>query len=367
MIYLDHHAASPISEGVREAMRQAEDTAWANPSSVHAAGRASKALVENARDVLANAMGASSPADVTFVSGGTEAVALAILGASRPARVVTTDVEHPSVKESVDRLGVPVIRLPVPKGAPPSADILRAHLDAESLVVISYVNHETGTVFPVEAYGRVCQAANARLIVDATQAWGKVDFGVETLGADAVAFASHKIGGPGGAGALWTRRGFAVHPVLAGGGQERGRRPGTQNVLAAVGFAAAAKLLPDRLGKVGAMTRRREEIVSFLETLGGRINASDGPRVGSVASLAFPNRRSDVLVAALDVEGVCVSSGAACSSGVTTASPVLRAMHADEPWRASSTLRISLGPETSDQDVEVACRAFKRVLTRLPV
>ncbi|MEM9727210.1 MAG: cysteine desulfurase family protein [Myxococcota bacterium] len=366
MIYLDHHAATPLMPEVREAMDRAATKGWANPSSTHAAGRAAKRYLEHARDQVAAAV-ASSPSDVVLTGGGTEACNLGVRGlAEGRRRIITTAIEHPAVERSVNRLaeaGAEVVVLPVSAGIPPTPGALDALIEDDSLVAIQWVNHETGTVFPVAAYAEVCRARGARLFVDATQALGKVPVEVERLGADAVAFAAQKIGGPPGAGACWVRRGIDLTPVLDGGSQERGRWPGTPDTVAMVGFGQAAALADARLSGQEALGALRDRIETELLGLGAVRNGS-GPRVATVANLSFEGWEGAVLVAALDVEGVCASTGAACSSGLQEPSAVLRAMYPDEQWRAGSAVRISLGIETTEAEIIRAGTAFEAVLAR---
>ena len=369
MIYLDHHAACPTSEQARDAMEAAREDAWGNPASVHAAGRRAHALVDAARRAVAAAIGAE-PADIVLTSGGTEACNLGVLGAARPrAHIVTTTVEHPAVAEAIARAearGSTVTRLGVARGAPPEPDaVARAITGDTSLVAIQWVNHETGTLLPIAEYGAVCRARGVTLFVDGTQAFGKVPIDVSSAGADLVALASHKMGGPSGAGGLWARRGVDVAPVLAGGAQERGRRPGSPDVLALVGFGAAARGVGGRLASMTGVSRRRDRLEAGLVHAGGVVNGEAGPRVATVTNVSFAGRRGDTLVAALDLEGVCVSSGAACSSGLAEPSRVLAAMYAErDAWRAAAALRASLGPETTDDDVDGALEALARVLAR---
>ncbi|MBW1761041.1 MAG: cysteine desulfurase [Deltaproteobacteria bacterium] len=366
MIYLDHHAAAPPPEAVRHAMQEAAAVAWANPSSTHAAGRASRQLLEAAREEVASSIGASA-ADVVLTGGGTEACNLGVRGlAAGRIRVVTSQVEHPAVAQSVRRLrteGRDVIALRVVEGRPPTPEELAPHLAPDTLVAIQWINHETGTVFPIHEYVQVCREHQARLFVDATQALGKVPVDVGALGADAVAVAAQKIGGPAGAGACWVRRGLELEPVLDGGSQERGRRPGTPDTLSMVGFGAACRLTRERLAHQPRVTELRDRIESKLLRLGGVLNGGN-PRTGTVSNLSFRDWKGPLLVAALDVEGLCLSTGAACSSGLQEPSAVIRAMYPDEQWRAGSAVRISLGMETTEQDIETASHAFQRVLAR---
>jgi cysteine desulfurase len=369
--YLDHHAATPLDARVAAAMRGAQAVAWANPASVHAEGRASRALLERARESIASAIGAA-PADVLLTAGGTEACNLAVLGllaGQAGAHAISTAIEHPAIAEPLRSLevrsGLRVTRLAVPEGEPPAPDRLAAAIrDDTRLVAIQWVNHETGTLLPLSAYAAVCRAAGVPLCVDATQALGKVAVDVAALGADLVALASHKIGGPSGAGALWIRRGLEIEALSIGGGQERGRRAGTPDVVSLVGFGEACRVLADRLAAQPSIAALRDRLEAALLAAGALRNAHAGPRTGTASNLYFPGRRADALVAGLDLEGLAVSAGAACSSGKSEPSPVLLAMHAAEPARASASLRFSFGPETSEMDVDFAVNVCARVLAR---
>jgi cysteine desulfurase len=202
------------------------------------------------------------------------------------------------------------------------------------------------------------------LFVDATQALGKVPVKVAASGADLVAIASHKIGGPSGAGALWVRRGLQVAPLVLGGAQERGRRAGSPPLSCLVGFGGACALLRDRLAAQGRLEALRNRVEAAFIDLGALINADAGPRVSTVVNMSMRGWSGAELVAALDLEGVCVSAGAACSSGLVQPSPVLRAMYPEAPWRADSAVRFSFGVETVESDIEFALAAARRVLAR---
>ncbi|MET0390638.1 MAG: cysteine desulfurase family protein [Polyangiales bacterium] len=378
-VYLDHHAASQVDPRVRAALAEldAAGAHWANPSSVHNEGQRSRRALERAREQIAAAIGAA-PADVVLTGGGTEACNLAVLGSlpdglrgqgGARAHVVTTAVEHPAVAEPVDELEragrIVVTRLPVPEGAPPDAATLAAALTPETrLCAVQWVNHETGTIFPIAEYAAVCRAAQVPLFVDAIQGFGKLPLALETLGADLVALAAHKIGGVAGAGALWVRRSLALQPLLLGGSQERGRRAGTPDVRAQLGFGLACGLLDERLAAQPRIAGLRDRLETQLVAHGARRNGPEGARVATASNLWFPGRRSDALVAALDVEGVAVSAGAACSSGKSEPSPVLLAMHPSEPARAGASIRFSFGPEVSDIQSENALNACLRVVSR---
>lgn len=369
MIYLDHHAATPLHPAAREAMRTAEPQAWANPSSVHAAGRSSRALLERARERIALAIGAA-PADVVLTAGGTEACNLGVLGglgglSEGDGAILSTQIEHPAVRAALGRHELRCSFLALPGGAAPTPDAFEAALGEQTrFAAVQWVNHETGTILPVAEYAARCRARGVRSFVDATQALGKLPVDVTALGADLVAFASHKIGGPAGAGALWVRRGVALEELALGGSQERGRRAGSPDVLAHIGFGAACDALSARLQALPRIARLRDRLEAWLLARGAEANAPAGPRVATVANVWLPGRRADVLLAALDLEGVAASSGAACSSGKSEPSPVLLAMHPAEPARASASIRFSFGPEVTETDIEYAEAALARVLAR---
>jgi cysteine desulfurase len=371
MVYLDHHAATPLGAGARAAMDAVRGIAWANPSSVHAAGRAARALLESARRQVAAALGAAA-ADVVLTSGGSEACNLGVRGLSdlRAGHVVSTEIEHPAVLRALDSLSergaIAITRLAVPDGVAPSAAQLQQALRPDTrLCAIQWVNHETGTVLPIEQYARVCRAAGVPIFVDATQAAGKLAIDVEALGVDLLAIASHKLGGPAGAGALWVRRGLALTSLIAGGGQERGRRAGSPDVASMVGFGAACEELPARIAAQPRIAALRDRAEAALRGLQAAINGAGGERVATVTNASVRGWSGAELCAALDVEGVCVASGAACSSGLSEPSPVLRAMYpAAEGWRAGAALRLSFGPETIENTVEIALDAILRVVPR---
>ena len=372
MIYLDHHASTPLAPAVRAAVQEAHELAWANPSSPHAAGRAARALIERARRSLAAVIQAQ-PADLVFTSGGTEACNLAVLGLAgsltRGAHVVTSQLEHPAILGAVDALvlrGAQVTQLALHQAEPPTPDALAAALtDDTQLVALQWVNHETGAISPVHEYARICRARSVPLVVDASQALGKLECDVGALGASAVVFASTKLGGPAGAAALWLERGRELQRGSYGGAQERGRRAGTPDTAAIAGFGVAAAAAPERLATMPRLAALRDQLERSCLALGALANAgARGGRVATVSNLSVPSWRGEVLVAALDVEGLCVSAGAACSSGLGAPSPVLRALYPGELWRAESALRISLGPETSESDVASAAAILQRVLAR---
>ena len=380
VVYLDHHAATPLLPRVAAAMRAALEHGWANPSSVHAAGRQARRLLEESREQIAQALGAR-PANVVLTSGGTEACNLGLLGQcglfgqrglgghgrSGAKRVLTTSCEHPAVSSCLEHLartqGIDVATLQLPRGRPPDTAEFDAALgQGVDLVALQWVNHETGTVLPLENYLERCNARGVPSFVDATQALGKLRFDFGRLGATAAAVASHKIGGPPGAGAVCLRRNVELASTSWGGSQERGRRAGSPDLVAVAGFAAACSAIEDRVATMGRIRRLRDELEANLLGRGAQVNGGDYLRVDTVSNVSIEGGRSDELVAAMDLAGVCVASGAACSSGVVRASAVVGAMYPDEPWRAASALRFSLGPETQRSDMQAAVGAFTRVV-----
>lgn len=361
MIYLDHHAATPLASAAAEAMEEAREVAFANPSSVHTAGRASRALVEKAREGVAAAIGARA-GDVIWTSGGTEACNLGILGL-KSTRIVTSDVEHSAVSAAAKEAGVPVVQIPA---AALREGAFEDFLDEGTLLATQWVNHETGSIWPVKEMAAACESAGARLFVDATQALGRVSIDVTKLGADALALASHKVGGPSGSGALWVRREVELTSVLHGGGQERGRRAGSPGVEAIVGFGAACRDIESRLAAMRHVAGWRDQLEACLLTLGASVNGAEGPRAASATNCSLAGWESPVLVAALDMEGLCASAGSACSSGTPEPSAVVAALYPENLHRARSALRLSLGPEgLSDDVIQRACSILERVIPRV--
>lgn len=342
-------------------MEEARDAAFANPSSVHSAGRASRTLIENARGDVASAIGAE-PADVVWTSGGTEACNLGIMGL-KCQRIVTSDVEHSAVSAAAQAAGVPVEIIPV---AVLREGAVSKYLDADTLLATQWVNHESGSIWPVRELSEACKKAGARFFVDATQALGRLSVDVHELGADALALAGHKVGGPSGSGALWVRRGVDVDSLFHGGGQEHGRRAGSPGVEAIVGFGGACSAIQGRLKVMPQVRAWRDEIEACLVKLGARVNGSEGARVASVSNCSVAGWQSAVLVAALDMEGLCVSAGSACSSGTPEPSAVVSALYPQNLERARSALRVSLGPEGLSNDViHAACAILERVIPRV--
>lgn len=374
--YLDWNATTPPLPEVLDAMREASLRTWANPSSIHGDGRAARSVVEDARAAVARLVGVD-PRDVLFTSGGTEANNLALRSVASmtrgegvdPPTIVTSPLEHPSVTgvaRALEREGRARIRwLHVTKGGAIDLDDLdRALASPVSLVTIQAVNHETGVVQPVREVIARAHAANANVHLDAIQGWGKIEV---PTGWDTAAIAPHKIRGPKGIGALAVRPGVRIDPVLLGGSQEKGVRPGTVDASLAAGFGVAARIAeasPARWAKLTDLRDRLEgELVSIEAPRGrARVAGDREKRAPHVSNTLWPGWIGAELVAALDLEGISVSSGAACSAGTVEPSPVLLAMFGHED--ATRGLRISMGDATTEADIALAVRAFRTVLRR---
>lgn len=372
-VYLDHAAGGPLAPAAAEAVISWLTGGFGNPSGSHQVARRARRAVDDARDVMADFLGVE-PGGIIFTSGGTEADNLGVLGplVSRPGAVVTTSVEHPAVLEAARASGREVRTVAVGPDGLVDLDRLDRALEGEVAVVsVQLVNHETGVVQPLERIARRVRRRSPGAVVhtDAVQAAGWLDLPRAAGSADLVTVSGHKIGGPQGAGVLAVRGGVELAPVVHGGGQERERRSGTHNVAAIVGLAAAAS----SLGSSSERARRGAEVAARRDRLAGLVSASvpDAVRTAAHSPLApghchftFPGVESEALLFLLDREGVCASAGAACASGAIEPSPVLLAMGVDRA-RAGSALRLTLGPTTTDDDVERAAAAVATAVAAL--
>ncbi|MCB9945190.1 MAG: cysteine desulfurase [Geminicoccaceae bacterium] len=326
-----------------------------NPSSVHVFGRRSRAALERARRVIARAVGGPS-AGTILTSGATEANGLALAQAGG-GPILTSAIEHPSVLDARDalRLGCNGDGLVDPDDLAVAME--RYH---PALVSVMLANNEIGTVQPMEALAAIVHEYDALLHVDAVQALGRMDVDMSGLGADMLSISAHKIGGPKGVGALVVRDGLDIAPNMRGGGQEQRRRSGTEHVAGAMGFAAAIDAIDSR-----ERERIRQLRDALENALAGEavIVARQAPRIPNTSAIAMPGVTSAIQVMSLDLDGVAVSSGSACSSGKVSRSHVLEAMGVDEAI-ISSTIRVSLGWDTSDRDIECFIEAWRRVRNR---
>ncbi|HUQ06172.1 MAG TPA: aminotransferase class V-fold PLP-dependent enzyme [Kofleriaceae bacterium] len=366
-IYLDHNATSPVLDSAREAMFEAAGLVG-NPSSIHGEGRAVRSRLERARDAITALVGSGTADGIVFTSGGTEAdvsgivgLGLAAVAAGAPARVVVLATDHPAVHGAAAALvarGFASEVLAVDgAGQVDGLDLARRLATPAAVVAVAAVNHETGVITDLAVVAAAARAAGARLHVDAVQAAGRVPLAAIALHADTLALSAHKLGGPAGVGALWIRSGVDLAPLAPGGHQERGRRGGTENVVGAAGFAAAAAAVDlARAGEVAARAARLERGILAID--GARIHGAGAPRVGNTVNAGFAGALGESIVMSLDLDGVAVSTGAACTSGSVQPSPVLLAMGLDRA-AAREGVRFSLGPSTTDAELD-------RVLAILP-
>lgn len=341
-------------------IRTAHD-AWANPSSIHAEGRRSSAIIEAAREAVA-CLASVSPRDVLFTSGATEANNLAL--AHAPA-LITSRIEHPSVvrvAEALEARGKRVVWLSVPpSGCIDPEDVERALTDAPEgfAMALMAVNHETGVVQPVREVIQIVQRRGGRLHVDAAQAAGKVPASA-WCAFDTASLGAHKLRGPKGIGALVGRSMRGIEPVVVGGAQERGLRPGTVDPALAAGFGTAVRRAGDAgVERYAALATLRDKLEAVAREY-GKVNGAEAPRAPHVSNVSFDGWRGDELAAALDLAGLAVSSGSACSAGTPEPSPVITAMHGSP--RAAAAVRFSLGDATTESDVDTAIRVLVRVL-----
>ena len=361
-IYLDYNATAPLRPAVREAMVRAWDVSG-NPSSVHATGRAARAIVEQARSEVAALIG-GMVSTVVFTSGGTEANALAIESAvaAGAKRLIIGAIEHESVLETAKASGMAVEILPVTSEGIVDLAWLKARLDSWDLadgkpfVALMLANNETGILQPVLEASALVRAADGWLHVDAVQAAGKIDVDSRVLGADTLAVSAHKLGGPQGVGALT----FGPRATLVrrqhGGGQERGRRAGTENVAGIAGFGAAAKAA---MADTSDHAAWRDAAADQIRSLGGIVIGETSTRLPNTLCVAMPEQTADLQVMALDLAGFRVSAGSACSSGKVKASHVLTAMGLDHV--AGCAIRVSGGWATTEADWKAFVQAWSNL------
>jgi cysteine desulfurase len=367
-IYLDHNATTPIRREVLEAMGRAFRDAFGNASSIHAEGAAARTALERAREQVAALVGAE-PDEIVFTSGATEANNAAIAGAmaeaGRGARLLTTTAEHASVDEPARALaaaGFTVERIAVDAEGRLDLGALRAALaHPAALCAVLLANNETGVVQDGAAIGALCAGRETPLHLDAAQALGRIPVDVGALGAASLAGSAHKLGGPQGVGFLFVRRGAALRTFVAGGPQERGRRGGTENVAGAVGLGVACELAARELASRPAeWARLRDRLWNGMreKIAGVRRNGAAEGALPNTLSVELAGVSAEALLQALDLEGIAVSTGSACSSGSIEPSHVLLAM-GRTPDEARSTIRFSLGAGVDDAQIE-------SVLARLP-
>jgi cysteine desulfurase len=366
-IYLDANATTPLLPEVLEAMRPFLLERFGNASSIHQEGQHARAAVEQARASVARLLGCR-PAEIVFTGGGTESDNLAVFGSVQPGdHVITTTVEHHAVLHAVERLGergAEVEFLPVNgEGVVAAEDVRRALRPNTRLISVMMANNETGVLQPVEEIGRIAGEAGVRFHVDAVQAAGKLAIDVDSIGCHLLSISGHKMHGPQGTGALFVRRGTRLEPLSAGGAHERQRRAGTENVAGIVGLGEAAECAM-RSGTQERMRGLRDRLELGLLQRADGVNGAGAARVANTANVWFDGLDGEALVIALDLKGLAVSSGAACSSGANEPSHVLRAM-GQSPDRARSSLRFSLHRQTTEEEIDRAIELVSSQVARL--
>jgi cysteine desulfurase len=383
-IYLDHNATTPLHPAVVDQMTAVLRDEFGNPSSVHHYGQRSKGLVDEARSAVAALIGAD-PTEVVFTAGGTESDNFAIRGAAEALEaagrrhLIASSIEHEAVLNTLKALarrGWRTTLLSSDQSGVVSPDALRAAItDDTAIVSVMHANNEVGTIQPIAELAQISREKGALFHTDAVQSAGKIPVNVKSLGVDLLSLSSHKMNGPKGVGALWLRRGIRLVPVLTGGRHERGRRAGTENVPGIVGCGVAARLAGEKMGaestRVAALRDRLEREV-LQRVAGTAVNGGNSPRVPNTTNISFERIEAESLLIALDLEGIAVSTGSACSSGTLEPSHVLKAM-GFPPHRTQNSIRFSLGMGNTDADVDRVLEVLPRVveklrtLTRAPV
>ncbi len=362
-IYLDHNATTPPSPAVVDAMSATLREVIGNASSVHAFGQQAKARLDEARSEVAALLGAE-PTEVVFTGSGTESDNFAVRGvaealeASGRKHLVASAIEHEAVLNTLKALGRRGWRttlLPVDaSGIVAPAALEKALADDTALVSVMHANNEIGTIQPVAELARLAHARGALFHTDAVQSAGKIPVDVRELGVDLLSISAHKFHGPKGVGALWIRRGVRLLPPVTGGKQERGRRAGTENVAGIVGLGVAAREARAKLAAEGerlAGLRDRLEAGILEQVSGSARNGAASPRVPNTTNISFDRTEAESLLIALDLEGIAVSTGSACSSGTLEPSHVLRAMGLSA-HRTQNSIRFSLGAGTTEAEVD---------------
>ncbi|HHN73452.1 MAG TPA: cysteine desulfurase [Thermopetrobacter sp.] len=365
--YLDWNATAPLSEAAAEAMRAAHAAGALNPSARHRYGQKGRAIVEEARREMAAALGCR-PEEIVFTSGGTEADNLAVRGAPVAATLVSF-MEHPAVMRPARACGRPLRLLEVDGNGVVDLAALERHLaemETPALVCVMLASNESGVVQPLAEVVRIARRHGAAVFCDAVQAVGRMAVDFADLGVDMMALSAHKFGGPQGVGALIVREGFALTPLILGGGQERGRRSGTENVAGIAGMAAALAEAVARLPAVTArMATLRARLEAGLREISPEVTifSAAAPRLCNTTFFAHPRIDAEVALMSLDLDGVAISAGSACHAGHGEVSRALIAMGVPRDL-ARWALRASLGPTTEEAEIDAFLAAWRRLLSR---
>lgn len=376
--YLDHNATTPIRPEVVDAMVPWLREGYGNPNSVYSLGQRARAAIERAREQVAALLGAADPSEIVFTSCGSESDALAIAGGAWQAhdetkggrrKVVTTAIEHDAIRVlngQLRRRGLEVLEAGCGPEGIVNADQLRSMLDdATAVVSVMHANNETGVLQPVAELAAAARAAGALFHTDAVQSLGKMKLDAKALGADLIAVSGHKVNAPKGVGALWVRRGVRLAPLITGH-QEKNRRGGTENTASIVGFGLACELAGRELPTAAAhaLALRKKLEAGVLRIPGSRLNGHAELRLPNTAHFSFDGVDGHHLVVALDLEGIWVSSGPACSSGASTPSHVLTAMGI-APNLATGSIRVSVGWGSTDADADRLLAVLPKAVEKL--
>jgi len=375
-VYFDYNATTPLSPDATEVVVRTTREVFGNASSVHLFGQQAKATLDDARSAVA-ALINGDPSEVVFTSGGTESDNFAIRGVAEALEalgrrhLVASAIEHEAVLNTlraVARRGWTVTLLPVDQSGITSAAALReAITDRTAVVSVMHANNEIGTIQPIAELAAVAHERGALFHTDAVQSAGKIPIDVRALGVDLLSLSAHKFNGPKGAGALWVKRGTRMLPILTGGKHERNRRAGTENVPAIAGFGTAARLAAGKLTAESvrlAALRDRLEAGILRSVPGTAVNGTVRPRVPNTTNISFDRVEAESLLIALDLEGVAVSTGSACSSGTLEPSHVLKAMGLPA-HRTQNSLRFSLGLYSTDEEVDFVVGVLPRLVEKL--
>jgi len=373
-VYLDHSATTPLRPEVVEAMQVALTEQFGNPSSIHSFGRAAKKLIEEAREQVALLIGAK-PEEIVFTSGGTEADNMAVIGTAlanqkKGKHIITSSIEHHALLDSchwLEKNGFEVTYLPVDRdGLVRVEDVLAAIRDDTILISIMHVNNEVGTIQPIEEIGKIAKERGIIFHSDAVQSVGKIPVDVNDLQVDLLTLSAHKIYGPKGIGALYIRKGTKIQPIHFGGGQERKRRPGTENVPGIVGFGKACELARRDLPEEQKLAVLRDKLIDgLLERIPDcQLNGHRTKRVPTNVNVSIRYVEGESMLLSLDLVGIAASSGSACTSGSLDPSHVLLAMGICHEI-AHGSLRMTLGRDNTEEDIDYVLEHLPKIVERL--
>jgi len=373
-VYLDHAATTPVHPEVIAAMLPYFQPMYGNASSVHAFGRKGRMAIDNAREVLAKALGAQTN-EIYFTSGGTESDNIALVGvaeamADKGRHIITSSIEHHAILDTCAHLakkGYEITYLPVDSEGLVNPEDVKAAIRPDTILIsIGHANNEMGAIQPIAEIGAIAKAHGVYLHTDAVQSFGILPVDVNELQVDLLSLSGHKIYGPKGIGALYVRRGTRIRPIMFGGGQERKMRPGTENVPGIVGLAKAVELaMADREEQAERLTQLRDKLIAGLTAVPDvKLNGHPEKRLPGNVNVSVKYVEGESLILSLDLRGIAVSSGSACTSGSLDPSHVLIAMGLDH-LQAHGSLRLTLGRDTTEEDIDYVLEVFPEVVARL--